>query len=282
MGAVGSALAHALYRAGLHVTCLIDLDLSYITSLAASCKIEIASTRINELPRDLDIVIISVPDDKIIGVGNDLSQLADSLRYRSCLHTSGVYDKSVLSSISEKGIPVGSFHPLQTFPSREVLTQLDDVYFAIEGDDSVVNTTRDLVTKIGGKPIVLPQGTKPLYHLAAVTSANFIPVLQQAALDLLSSAGISEVDGLQMLRPLATSSLQNCFAMNPAKSLTGPVARGDFKTVETHKAVLRQKHPELLELYACLSNHAVDLALKKGADIELLNKIRTLLKSMDK
>jgi predicted short-subunit dehydrogenase-like oxidoreductase (DUF2520 family) len=42
--------------------------------------------------------------------------------------------------------------------------------------------------------------------------------------------------------------------------LTGPIARGDWATVEAHKDAIRDAHPELENLYETLAEATVLLA----------------------
>jgi predicted short-subunit dehydrogenase-like oxidoreductase (DUF2520 family) len=42
--------------------------------------------------------------------------------------------------------------------------------------------------------------------------------------------------------------------------LTGPIARGDWATVEAHKQAIRASHPELESLYETLAEATVQLA----------------------
>jgi len=56
------------------------------------------------------------------------------------------------------------------------------------------------------------------------------------------------------LVPLMTRTIENGF------ELTGPIARGDWATVEAHKRAIRVEHPELENLYETLAEATVLLA----------------------
>ena len=45
--------------------------------------------------------------------------------------------------------------------------------------------------------------------------------------------------------------------------LTGPIARGDWETVERHLAAIREHRPELEELYLALAGATASLAAKE-------------------
>jgi predicted short-subunit dehydrogenase-like oxidoreductase (DUF2520 family) len=56
------------------------------------------------------------------------------------------------------------------------------------------------------------------------------------------------------LVPLMTRTIENGF------ELTGPIARGDWATVERHKEAIRAKRPELEQLYDTLAEATAAIA----------------------
>ena len=67
--------------------------------------------------------------------------------------------------------------------------------------------------------------------------------LRRAAGSLLESAGAPP----EALDPLMRRTIENGF------ELTGPIARGDWATVETHVAAIRRERPELESMYSALA-----------------------------
>ena len=49
--------------------------------------------------------------------------------------------------------------------------------------------------------------------------------------------------------------------------LTGPIARGDWETVERHLAVIRAERPELEELYLVLAAATARIAGRDPAEV---------------
>ena len=58
----------------------------------------------------------------------------------------------------------------------------------------------------------------------------------------------------EALEPLMRRTIENDF------ELTGPISRGDWATVEAHRAAIRATHPELDELYETLAGGTLALA----------------------
>lgn len=167
------------------------------------------------------------------------------------LHLSGALDSTVLSPLSRLGCPVGSCHPLQTFP-RGAAPPLEGVAFAVEGDDAGLPAARALAARLGGRPIELARGRKPLYHLAASLASGGVVAVLAAALDALVAAGFEEEEARGAIAPLVRASVESSLRDRPAGALTGPVARGDASTVESHRSAVESWDPGRRALYEAL------------------------------
>ena len=84
------------------------------------------------------------------------------------------------------------------------------------------------------------------HHAGAVFASNYLVTLQRAAVRL----GVP-ADGLV---PLMQGTIDHGF------ELTGPIARGDWATVEAHKQAIRAEDPELEAVYEALAEATVQLA----------------------
>ena len=84
---------------------------------------------------------------------------------------------------------------------------------------------------------------RTLYHAAAVIGGNFLVTLHDVAVRLLAEAGAPP----EAIVPLMARTIDNRF------DLTGPIARGDWTTVEAHLAVLAERAPDLVPLYQRLA-----------------------------
>ena len=74
-------------------------------------------------------------------------------------------------------------------------------------------------------------------------ASNFLVTLHRAAARLLEESHAPA----EALLPLMTRTLENGFV------LTGPIARGDWSTVEAHLATLAERDPDLVPLYRALA-----------------------------
>ena len=126
-------------------------------------------------------------------------------------------------------------------------TQFDGAWAAISGETGeALAVARELAETLGLRPFELRDADRTLYHAGAVFASNYLVTLQRAAVRL----GVP-AEGLV---PLMRGTIEHGF------ELTGPIARGDWATVEAHKQAIRAKHPELEHLYETLAEATVQLA----------------------
>lgn len=203
------------------------------------------------------VVWVTLVDDVLVEVVEDVVKMIheDSLVF----HTAG----SIASSIfKEAGLNAlcGSLHPLQAIADPLAALQVTHTCtWTVEGDDVAVDFAMRLMAKQGVVPLRVQPQTKALYHASAVTVANLLVSLVDAAFEMAAAAGIEPQQAQrEMLLPLAQSCLDNLQVMPPARALTGPVARGDEATIERHMRALSHRE-DLLEIYQVLTRRAKQL-----------------------
>jgi predicted short-subunit dehydrogenase-like oxidoreductase (DUF2520 family) len=187
---------------------------------------------------DPDVVLLCVPDTAIADVSRYL------IPGRAWVgHVSGATPLTALEPHERRF----SLHPLQTFDRSGNAAQLDGVWAAISGETGeAVSVARELAETLGLHPFELADKDRTLYHAGAVFASNYLVTLQRAAVRL----GVP-AEGLV---PLMQGTIEHGF------ELTGPIARGDWATVEAHKRALQAGHPELEPLYEALAEATEALA----------------------
>jgi predicted short-subunit dehydrogenase-like oxidoreductase (DUF2520 family) len=186
---------------------------------------------------DPDVVLLCVPDSAIAEVA------AGVVSGPWVGHVSGATPLSSLEPHSRRF----SLHPLQTFDRSGDPTQFDGAWGAVSGEtDEAVAVGRKLAELVGLRPFELAESDRTLYHAGAVFASNYVVTLQRAAVRL----GVP-ADGLV---PLMTRTIENGF------ELTGPIARGDWETVEAHKEAIAAAEPELAAVYEALAEATAVLA----------------------
>ena len=186
---------------------------------------------------DPDVVLLCVPDTAISDVARRLTPGRAWVG-----HVSGATPLAALEPHARRF----SLHPLQTFDRSGDPSQFDGAWAAVTGDtEDALAVARELAEILGLHPFDLADGDRTLYHAGAVFASNYLVTLQRAAVRL----GVPA----QGLAPLMTRTIENGF------DLTGPIARGDWATVEAHERAIREAHPELEQLYETLAEATVTL-----------------------
>ena len=101
----------------------------------------------------------------------------------------------------------------------------------------------DLARLLGLEPFELADEARPLYHAGAAIASNYLVTLHRVASELFRAAGAPA----EALLPLMQRTIENGF------ELTGPIERGDWETVEAHRAAIRATRPDLEPLYDVLA-----------------------------
>ena len=190
---------------------------------------------------DPELVLLCVPDDAIAEVASGIATGP------WIAHVSGATPLAALAP-HERRLSV---HPLQTFTKERGAEQLDGAWAAVsaESDDAHAVATW-LAETLGLRPFPLADADRTLYHAGAVIASNYLVTLQRAASLLFEEAGAPP----EALEPLMRRVIENGF------DLTGPIARGDWRTVEAHRAAIRARQPGVEHLYETLAGATLALA----------------------
>jgi len=218
-------------------------------------------------------IILCVPDDALESVAATLSDAA-----RIVLHTSGSRGPEALDVLSRRGVACGSLHPLQTVPSPQAgVERLPGCVFAVGGDEAAAEWAQQVVSLVNGSTILIAPGCHSLYHAAAVMASNYVSALLGAAESLMAMAGVSREQALPALAPLVRAAVENAVTLGPMAALTGPVQRGDARTVASHLEALRTAPAEVVDLYRAAGRQTLTMARERGLPDEVAVSIGRLL-----
>jgi predicted short-subunit dehydrogenase-like oxidoreductase (DUF2520 family) len=183
---------------------------------------------------DAELIVLCVPDSAIADVASNL------VVGPWIAHVSGATRLDALDPHELRF----SVHPLQTLTRDRGPEQLDGAWGAVSAESpEAMARARWLADTLGLQPFEVADADRTLYHAAAVIGGNFLVTLHDVAARLLSEVGAPEA----AIVPLMTRTIENGF------DLTGPIARGDWTTVDAHLAALEQRDPDLVPLYRALA-----------------------------
>lgn len=263
-GAVGRVMAHRLVQCGYAVSAVLSRRREPAKALAEAVGAPVGSAAWEDVPFQVPLVLLCVPDDAITPVAWHLAALERPWEQVTVAHTSGVQTATALEPVAGRGASTLSLHPMQTFTLDSTPSELEGIYFGLEGNADAVAQATQFVRDLGAQALTVPTAAKTRYHLAGVLASNGLVALMGLANEVLASAGIDPEDRPALFEPLVMSTWANLADASPEDVLTGPVVRGDVGTVVAHLDALTTHAPHLLPAYAALSNEMVRLAVRSG------------------
>ena len=274
-GRVGRALGRQLHRMGWEIGAVVTR--SNRTARAAVHVIGAGRPMDHLTPHVVaaDVVLIATPDEAIQAVAEELAQISgEEWRGKVVLHTSGALDSSVLEPLSRAAAATGSLHPMQTF-SNQNIPELAGITFGVEGAAAALKVARKMVRQMGGVAVRLSRANKAAYHAAGTFACGRVLALVEAATRLLMALGFTRRQAIRALLPMTRQTLDNLERLGPRAAWTGPVARGDYPTVEKHAQALADFPCEIFEAYASGSRLAA--ALLADDPKAVLQKLQSVL-----
>jgi predicted short-subunit dehydrogenase-like oxidoreductase (DUF2520 family) len=155
--------------------------------------------------------------------------------------------------------------------------RLVGVTFGVTGDPPAVEWAAQLTRQLEGQVLEIDAGRLASYHAGAVMASNALVGAVEAALALMTQAGIDGRRALYAIGPLAFATLENALTAGPASALTGPIVRGDAGTVAAHLAAMREMPSEVKGLYEASARQLLVLARQRGLSAGGVRAIESVL-----
>lgn len=274
LGRAGTALLHALSKAGYRVLSAYSRTEPQ-SALRKAYPDTIFGQGIPENNRLGEVIFITVADDAIVQIAEQLALKLPGLKNRKIVHCSGSLSHLALQAVKNKGALTASFHPIKSI--NENTHHFRDIYFDMEGDEELLLLLEKMAADLGAHAFRVHADAKVLLHAAAVVASNYLVVLAQFMNHISEKAGLPEKESIEAFGPLMQGTLNNIRQSGIADALTGPIARGDVHTIEKHLKSLSSS-PGQLALYKRLGREAIKIAILKSGKTDNLQKIEELLK----
>jgi len=263
-GRLGTSLGVALKKNGYPIKALSCLSLSSARESSRLIGEGQPYTDNLKAAGTSRIIIITVPDDKIKKSAEELAAGIPDWEEKLVWHCSGLLPSRILDPLKAKGALTASVHPVQAFAKKNAVPDVfKGIYFSLEGSTKAQQASKAIIKKLSGHSFVIKEEDKPLYHAACSIASNFLLILLESASSLLQKLGNSPEQALKILLPLVQGTLQNVKNFNTRTALTGPIARGDIKTISSQLEALR-KHPPHYEMFLKLASQTLEMAIQKN------------------
>ncbi len=206
--------------------------------------------------RTSDAVLIAVPDDHLRGAFRMIQRY---LPKPACvIHFSGVLPAQIFPKRHQQSR--GAAHPFATFPRLIIPPARKNYSLFIQGDRRALVIMRRLFSSDHFTLIPVSRSRKGFVHLAGVMASNLLVGLAAAARQSGRQAGWTERQVQTVLLPLMQETVANMQTLGLARALSGPVKRGDLRTVRRHLELLSGKNDGLREIYRPLSRLLIRFA----------------------
>ncbi len=198
-------------------------------------------------------LFIATPDDMIKRAYMKMYDHLCGTKY--IFHFSGILPAEVMPE--KKGIHRASVHPFATFSA--VANASDERHFLlwVQGDPEAIRKAGAIFDRIHFTLKELKYKDKTMYHLIGVFASNLMVGLVAAIHDIARKAGWKDKEIQRFVFPIIAETMKNVERYGLDKALSGPLQRGDTKTLEKHLKALR-KHKELLSIYKSLSTYILN------------------------
>ncbi len=246
--------------------------------------------KLRDLIMQCDIIFITVSDGAIETVADEIYNLTSekndcesiSIKNKIFCHCSGALSSAVFFNLEQTGGYGYSIHPMFAINDREQsYKEISKAFFTIEGNKEYLKFVSSIMEELGNEYQIIDGDKKTLYHSAAVMGSNLVIGLFDMAANTLRQCGFSEEGSMKALLPLFINNALNLEKTSVTKALTGPVDRGDYRTVQKHLDVLDEKSAkvysmlslQLLKIAGCKYGNEAVMDSEKKADYEKLEKI---------
>ncbi|MFW6035048.1 MAG: Rossmann-like and DUF2520 domain-containing protein [Halothermotrichaceae bacterium] len=260
-GRVGTSFAYLLQKKDIDVLGVYNKH--YDSAKKAVNNIETGKPyrwqQLKEEVNKANLLIFTTPDDVI----KDMYHKLDIDNDQYIMHMSGILSSSIFKNNNNNGL--FSMHPLQSVASfSEGIKVLPETLFTIEGNDRGINFAKKLVELLDVDYKIIDTKYKPLYHASAVIASNYLVTLLNGSYRLLEEANLSDRDIHKGILNLVRGTLNNIEKMGVESALTGPICRGDKKTIKIHQEAIRQFAPQYYEMYQILGKYTLELVNGNG------------------
>ena len=260
-GRVGAVLSSALRAAGHDVVAAAgesDASLGRIAALLPGVRV----AKPTDVARSCDLLLLAVPDDMLQNVVTTLSDAGAIRSGQVVCHTSGRHGLAVLDAATAVGARPIAMHPAMTFTGTGLdLERLPGCVFGVTAGESEREYAEMLVADLRGVPMWVPEEKRTLYHAGLAHGANHLVTLVTQAMELLAASGAE--DPAATLRPLLGAALDNALSSGDA-ALTGPIVRGDVRTVRAHLEDIGDHAPGTVPSYVAMAKATADRAVLDG------------------
>jgi pantoate--beta-alanine ligase len=252
-GRAGSSVEEALRRAGWTVLPTLHHG-DGLRGAAAGC----------------DLLVLAVPDAAVV----EVAAKVDPVPTTTVAHLAGSLGPDALAPHLRRA----ALHPVVALSDPATgADRLAGAWFGVAGDPLAL----EVVAALGGRAFEVADDDRAAHHAACAMAANHVTALLGVVERVVDRAGLP----LAPYADLAAGAVAAVADRGPARALTGPVARGDWGTVQAHlDALAEADRPAYLALAAeaaRLAGRSLPAGLGVPAGAAVFHEKAALRKALD-
>lgn len=226
-----------------------------------------------------DYWLIGTGDNQIGRVATELAASGVKPGDALVFHLAGRFGLDVLAPLAGQDACLAALHPVRSLTHDHLsLADFAGTACVAEGSTEALARLEPLVRSIGGRWLPVHDIDRGLYHAAVSIVSNVTKAVAWKAQNWLEHAGLAETTAAAVTHELLGSTVEDLARSGARQSITGPIVRGDTRTIEAHLQALRAAYPSDIDVYRILARTVVELALDRGdLDEETLARFRDLL-----
>lgn len=237
-GHVANVLGHELKNKGWVISEVWSRSRDRAETLATALNARVADD-LASVKEGADIYIIAVADTALASVAGQLH-----IERGLVIHTAGSVATRILEGAASS---YGVFWPVKMI--RTGMQSLAPLTACIDASDAGgLEILQLLGETIGARTVRADDDLRKKLHLLASFTANFSNHLYTLAGNYCAAERID----FSLLYPIIQDTAERLSATPPEWNQAGPAFRGDFVTVENHRALLKA-YPALLKIYELLT-----------------------------
>jgi predicted short-subunit dehydrogenase-like oxidoreductase (DUF2520 family) len=237
-GNVASILGRKILEAGHEIYQVAGRNTQKVKLIAEDLNCTFTDD-LRNISRTAELYLVAISDEAL----PDLHKVLH-LDHAIVVHTAGSIGMNVLSKVS---MNYGVLYPLQSLRTGMPVT--NEIPLIVDGNTAETLTLiYDFAETISGMVTQANDEQRLRYHLAAVLSNNFSNRLFTLTEEFCKN---EKLDFL-LLRPLINETVSRLQYQSPGKLQTGPAARKDINTINSHLELLSE-YPGLKRLYQMMT-----------------------------
>ena len=220
--------------------------------------------QLRDMPR-ADCWLIGSNDDQIASVAQALVDSGADLSGSLVFHLAGRFGADVLAPLQGADAHLAALHPVRSLTHAQLsVADFRGTACVAEGSAEAIARLEGLVAAIGGLWLPVRGVDRGLYHAAVSVISNVTKAVAWKTQNWLTRAGLPQETAATVTHQLLATTMGDLFRSGAKQSITGPIVRGDTRTIEAHLEALRSAYPADIDVYCVFIRTVLELAEERG------------------